>query len=172
MQNLFYHPIVIDDLTTAEKKFKIKASSEDLKEAAEILKVRNIKKIEAEISVKLNRKEHLLSVCGKIKTEMELQSVISLEYFYKTYEPEFALLYDTKMTLKEFKELEETSEGNLPDIITDGKIDLGDLIIEQIALAMDDYPRREGESFHFESEFDEETTKAQNPFYILAKLKK
>lgn len=172
MQNLFYHPIVIDDLTTAEKKFKVEASAEELSEVAEILKVRHIKEISAEIFVKLNRKEHLLNVWGKIKTEMELQSVVSLEYFYKTYEPEFELLYDTKMTLKEFKELEETTDDELPDIITDGQINLGDLIIEQIALAMDDYPRQDGESFHFESEFDEETTKAQNPFNILAKLKK
>lgn len=48
---------------------------------------------------------------------------------------------------------------------------MAQIAIEQVALVMEDYPRKEGEVFEFVSEFDEETTKAQNPFSVLAKLK-
>lgn len=172
MQNLFYYPIVVDNLSTLEKKFNITANEEELGFIAEVLKVKSCKEISAEIFVNLNKKEHFLSVQGKIKANLELQSVISLEYFFKTYTPEFELLFDTHLTLKEFKEREELGEENIPDIITNGQVDLGQIIIEQIALIMDDYPRKDGESFNFASEFDEETTKEQNPFNVLAKLKK
>ena len=37
---------------------------------------------------------------------------------------------------------------------------------------MEDYPKKEGEVFIFESEFDEETTQLTHPFAILKKLKK
>ena len=44
--------------------------------------------------------------------------------------------------------------------------------MEQLALVLDDFPRKDGEVFEFKSEFDEETTQAANPFNILKKLKK
>ena len=63
-------------------------------------------------------------------------------------------------------------DDEVPDIIADGKIDLAEIAMEQAALALDDFPRKEGETFQFKSEFDEETTMAANPFASLAKLKK
>ena len=53
-----------------------------------------------------------------------------------------------------------------------GKIDLAEIAMEQIALVLDDFPRKDGETFQFTSEFDEETTKTTNPFAVLQKLKK
>ena len=60
----------------------------------------------------------------------------------------------------------------IPDIIENGQIDLGNIAIEQLALVLEDYPRLDGEEFHFVSEFDEETTKRSNPFAVLQNLKK
>ena len=77
------------------------------------------------------------------------------------------------MTYREQKALlDEDMDAEVPDIVEDGKIDLAQIAIEQVALVMEDYPRKEGEVFEFVSEFDEETTKTQNPFSVLAKLKK
>ena len=63
-------------------------------------------------------------------------------------------------------------DDEVPDVIIDGKIDLAEIAMEQIALVIDDFPRQDGEVFEFESEFDEETTEKMNPFAVLAKLKK
>ena len=60
----------------------------------------------------------------------------------------------------------------MPDIIIGGKLDLGQVAIEQVALVMEDNPRKEGEVFTFKSEFDEEDTEKLNPFNVLKKLKK
>ena len=121
----------------------------------------------------MNRKEHRLDVWGKVRAELELQSVISLENFYRVYEPEFEMVFDTMMSYREQKELiDEDISADVPDIVENGKIDLAQIAVEQVALVMEDYPRREGEVFEFVSEFDEETTRAQNPFNVLAKLKK
>ena len=103
---------------------------------------------------------------------MVQESVISLELFDKKYEGEFSLFFDTKATYKDIRELDEELGDEIPDLVVDGKIDLGDITIEQVALLIDDYPRQEGEVFSFVSEFDEETTEQANPFNILKKLKK
>ena len=99
-------------------------------------------------------------------------SVISLENFVKTYEPEFEIIFDTELTPKELQEMDFEFEDDVPDVIINGEIDLAEIAMEQIALVIDDFPRREGEVFEFKSEFDEETTQKANPFAVLAKLKK
>ena len=173
MLNFFAYPIVVDELSRFEKKYTLTASEKERAYLAEVLKVPSVKSFEAEIMLKMNRKEHRLDVWGKVRAELELQSVISLENFYRVYEPEFEMVFDTLMSYREQKELiDEDISADVPDIVENGKIDLAQIAVEQVALVMEDYPRREGEVFEFVSEFDEETTRAQNPFNVLAKLKK
>lgn len=173
MQNFFSYPIAVDELSQFEKKYTLKAAGKELVYLAEVLKVPSVKRFEAEIMLKLKHKEHRLDVWGRVRAELELQSVVSLENFFRIYEPEFALVFDTAMTYREQKALlDENINAEVPDIVENGKIDLAQIAIEQIALVMEDYPRQDGEVFEFDSEFDEETTKAQNPFGVLAKLKK
>ena len=172
MQKNFSYPLIVEDIAAAEKKYRLTADAADLKELAEILQIPSVKSFSAEIYTKMNKKEHLLRVWGRVKAELELQSVVSLEYFCKSYEPEFELLYDTKATPKSRKEEEISFEDDLPDIVIDGQIDLGQIAIEQIALEMEDYPRKEGEVFSWKSEFDPQDDERRNPFKILEKLKK
>ena len=54
------------------------------------------------------------------------------------------------MTYREQKALlDEDMDAEVPDIVEDGKIDLAQIAIEQVALVMEDYPRKEGEVFEF-----------------------
>lgn len=172
MQNLFSYPLIVEDLTAVVKKYSLEANKQERDYITEVLKVVGTKKFKANINVKFNKKEHLLKVWGKVEAELELMSVISLENFTKSYQPEFELTYDTKLTPKELKEIEFDFEDDVPDLIIDGQIDLAQIAMEQVALVIDDFPRKEGEFFEFKSEFSEETTEEQNPFAVLAKLKK
>ena len=80
--------------------------------------------------------------------------------------------FDTKMTQADIKELDFDLNDDVPDILDNGQIDLASIAMEQLALEIDDFPRKEGEVFSFKSEFDEETTLASNPFAVLKKIKK
>ncbi len=172
MQNFFSYPLVVEEISSAESTYKLSANADNLAEIARILKVKSVKFFDALIHAKLNKKEHRLDVWGKVNAELELQSVISLDYFFKEYETDFSLFYDTKATAKEIKELELDFDEEAPDVVENGKIDLAEIAIEHIALVLEDYPRKPGETFSFVSEFDEETTEKMNPFSVLKKLKK
>ena len=87
MQNLFSYPLVVDELSAAQRRYKFKADEKELKFIADVLKVVDAKSFEADLNVKLSKKEHQLKVWGKVRAELELMSVISLENFTKTYEP-------------------------------------------------------------------------------------
>ena len=101
-----------------------------------------------------------------------MKSVITLENFCKSYEIPFELNFDTRATYNDIKELDCTIEDDVPDIIENGCINLADIAIEQVALNLDDYPRAEGEVFNDELYCEFNNEEKENPFAVLAKLKK
>lgn len=173
MQKDFSYPLKLEDMSKAVQTYHLKAEPDELAFITEIMQVPAVKAFEAEVNVKLNGREHKVDVWGSVKADVEQQSVVSLENFIRNYATDFAMVFDTKMTLKEQLELEEETEGeNVPDILDNGQIDLAAVAMEQLALILDDFPRKDGEVFEFKSEFDEETTQNNNPFAILKNLKK
>ena len=171
MQKNFSYPLIVEDIAAAEKKYHLTADKKDLEYLTEVLKVPAVKAFSSEIYTKMIKKEHKVMVWGTVNAELELQSVVSLEYFTKTYKPEFSLWYDTQATYNSLRE-EYDIEDDAPDLIVDGKIDLGQIAIEQVALVLEDYPRRDGEVFEYAAEFDPEEEVTENPFKVLEKLKK
>lgn len=77
-------------------------------------------------------------------------------------------------------ELERSTEepGNLglldwPEAVVDGRIDLGPVIYETLATALEPYPKREGISIDWSQGLSEETGSAKSgPFAALAALKR
>ena len=174
MQNLFSYPLPIEDISVREKKFNLTAGKDELAYIGEILKVSDVRSFRAEIYVQSDRETHLITVKGKAEAELELQSVISLENFWKKHCAEFELVFDPSADPKRRRETDGDFREDLPDPVENGQIDLAAVAIEQIALTMDDYPRQEGEVFVFKSEFTEDEVEkaAKNPFSVLKKLKK
>ena len=171
MQKDFSYTLKIDDIKQNEQKYFIKADTEELKLLKDILKVEDVQSFAADIALKLSRKAHRLDLQGEVRADLILKSVISLENFSKTYIVPFSYRYDTSLTYADLKEMDAGINDDIPDIIENGQIDLVQVSLEQLALAMEDHPRKEGEIFEFQSEFDEETTLATHPFAALKKLK-
>ena len=172
MQNLFSYPLKLEDMSPATQKYILNPTGKELDYISDVLKLPAVKSFYSEINVRLNKKEHMVDVFGFVKSDVEQVSVISLENFVKPYYSEFSLKVDTKKTAAEIRELDIDIDDDVPDVMENGQIDLASIAMEHLALVLDDFPRKEGEVFKFESEFDEETTAAANPFAVLKKLKK
>ena len=172
MQNLFSYPLRIDDMGNGTKTYSLKANKEQLKYITDTLKLEDVLKFEAKIDVLFKRKLHKIDVSGKVCAEVEHTSVVSLDKFVKNYSTDFAMQFDTEITQEQIKDLDLEFDDDVPDPVENGQIDLADIAMEQLALVLEDFPRKDGEVFEFESEFDEETTQKANPFAALAKLKK
>ena len=172
MQKKFSYPLKIEDLDQNEHKFDLNAEPSELVDIREILQVEDVKYFNAEIYLKRNNKQNLLNVWGIVRTEIELKSVISLNNFLRYYEVPFELRFDTKADYKDIAELWSDINDDAPDIIENGKINLADIALEQVALQLDDYPRAEGEVFDYAKYSDFADEPSENPFAVLAKLKK
>ena len=106
MQNLFSYPLKLEDMSPSTQKYKLKATPKELEYITEIMKVPSVKSFNAEINVKLLKREHIVEVSGFVDADVEQISVISLENFVKPYHSDFSLRFDTKMTPKDLKEMD------------------------------------------------------------------
>lgn len=170
MQQEFSYPLKIDELGQGEQKYNLQANKAQLQTLAEILQVPSVKSFSAKMKLVFQKKKGILEVTGKVKAELSLISVISLEPFDKKYETDFKVVYDTTAKYEDIYQDDEDINLDLPDIVMDGQIDLGDIAIEQLALVLEDHPRIEGETF--ESVIEDNSPVRHNPFAILEKLKK
>ncbi len=172
MQKNFSYPIKIEDLKQSDYKYELKADAEELEDITQILQVENVHEFKADIFLKLNNRSNNLRVWGKVFAKIELKSVITLDNFTKDYDIPFELNFDTRATYNDIRELDCDIEDDVPDIIENGCINLADIAIEQLALNLDDYPRAEGEVFDDELYCEFSKEEKENPFAVLAKLKK
>lgn len=170
MQREFSYPIQIDELGQGEQSYKLSADKEQLKMLAEVLQIPAVNSFAADIKLKFQKKQGKLDVWGTVKANLGLISVISLEPFDKDYTADFKLLFDTNAKYEDVYQDDEDINLDVPDIIIGGKIDLADIAIEQLALVMEDHPRKEGETF--EAIIEDDSPIRNNPFAVLEKLKK
>lgn len=148
----------------------LRADKAQLETLKEILQVPAVNYFEADIKLKFQKKRGILDVSGQVRAGLGLISVISLEPFDRDYKTDFTLTFDTNATYEQIRELDEDIEADIPDIVIGGRIDLGDIAIEQLALVMEDHPRQDGEEFS--PLIEDDAPLRENPFAILSKLKK
>ncbi len=172
MQKKISYPLIVADLSQTQQNYHLQANKEQCLYLAEVLQLPSVLEFQADMLLKNKYTENTLIIQGHIIAVVELESVVSLEKFNKKYDFDFSLCYDTKATYASQQEAREDWRADVPDIIEDGKIDLVDIAIEQIAIRLDDYPRLPGEVFNFTPEFDENEKIKENPFTMLEKLKK
>ena len=169
MQREFSFPLKIDELGQGEQTYNLRADKEQREWLTKILQVPAVNSFVASIKLNFQKKKGLLNIKGKVTANIGLISVITLEEFDKDYVADFSINYDTNAKYEDIYQDDEDINLDVPDIVMNGKIDLGDIAIEQLALVLEDHPRQEGEEF---ASVIEGTNQENNPFAVLAKLKK
>lgn len=118
-------------------------------------------------------------VTGTLKTTVVQESVVTLEPIETDYDVDFDMIFvpeHSRLAPKkaDFEdELFVDPEGEEPpEPFSSDHIDLGPYVEEQLVLAIDPYPRREGESFQTIDTDPEPEAGKKSPFADLAALRK
>ena len=115
-------------------------------------------------------------VTGTAQTEIEQVCVVTAEFFRSTC----ALEIDRHF-MHEKDNLNQSAEividplsDDEPDVIAGGQIVLGELVVEDLALSLDPYPRVTGADFAAiqSGDADDAAETKPNPFAVLAKLQR
>ncbi len=133
----FSHKIAIDKIFKAPRKFSLSADRGQCEKIAKRLKILSLEALKGEISC--TTKGPIIIVTGQVKAELQQACVISLAPVAETVDEAFAL---------EFTRRPEEDNGLLdldaPESISGDDLDIGEILVQQLALALNPYPRAEG----------------------------
>lgn len=86
------------------------------------------------------------TLSGRVRATLEQVCGITLEPLPVEIDTRFSVDL-VEAAEPEIDEIEVSLDDNSPDVIEDGRIDLGQYAVEQLALALDPFPRKPGAAF-------------------------
>ena len=126
------------------------------------LDLASLTRLESEITVAPAHIGWTLS--GWVRAEAEQVCGITLEPLPTTVNERFSVALVEEADVS--PEVEVTLEDDSPDVIEEGRIDLGQYAVEQFALALDPFPRKPGAEF-----VQPEEPAEISPFAVLKQLR-
>jgi uncharacterized metal-binding protein YceD (DUF177 family) len=169
---IFSYPVIVDEIPIAGLDVRIAADAATLTALAKADDLPGIASLEATFHLSPKAGERI-NVSGEMRATVTQICVVTLEPFDSNivepidvdFAPAEMLQGDAAMPPGE----EVLLAPDPPDPIVDGKIDLGALASEFLALGLDPYPRKPGVNFEAPAAAPE--VGAESPFSALSKLK-
>jgi len=182
--NEFSRYVHIADITGSGRisRHRIEADEAECAALAARFSIVSIEKLIADISVTRLNDKIRYQVTGKLMADVTQESVTSGEEVAEHVEEEFEAWFsdNTKIALFEnarnrrkeddnFGEIEMRDEKDEPETIINGMIDIGEVTAQFLGLALNPYPHAQGE---VPRDYIENVDKEENPFAVLASLKR
>ena len=178
----FSRIVKTDEQVSAKEKLAIEANEKERAALAKRFELVSIDSLKAELTISTASNGEV-TVRGPMTAEIVQNCVATLEPVPDLVEDTIEVLFSPHVSEDDLPsdpdDLEDLSEEELmalldqPEPLVDGKIDLGEVVAQFLAVAMNPYPRKEGAELpaavKTEEEADEE--KRPNPFAQLAGLK-
>jgi len=165
-----------------DEEMSVRPGPADLKAIAKAYDLDAVNDLKAAFTLKPYRKAGL-RVVGPLTATITQTCVVSLEPFNSGLEIDIDRTFEPQSSRpRKVRDLNEDGEIEIdlesldpPDVILDGVLDLGAVICEELALAIDPFPRKPGVEFEDEDEEDTpepvEQEAKPSPFAALKALK-
>lgn len=167
----------------------IEATEAERRALAERFELEAIDRLIATVRLRSARGGQMVRVSGELEADVVQTCVVTLEPVPAHVSDRFGALFAPEsMVPKEDDEIEidpNIAEEDIPEAMTNGKIDIGELAAQHLSLALDPYPHAEGIAFdgYSEGEDEDEEEDAEkgasaaepekpNPFAVLERLKR
>ncbi len=165
----FFRPFSVDSLGEDELAREIEAGPAECQAVARRLGLEELSGLRARFRLARSGGGPLIRVTGSFEADVVQLCVVSLEPVGQHLAEDFSLTFSLEPVLAE-DDLELTlADEDLPEEVHDGVIDLGEAAVQQLAVALDPYPRRP------DAEVPAALRAAENgpegPFAALRKLK-
>ncbi len=156
--------IEIDQLTSEPLHVSLIASDDDKPALAQRFDVPRVDRLRGDLEV--IKSGDVIRVTGRIAAGLGRTCVVSLEPMDETIDEEFEVLFTVERP-QEAGGDEVAMDLDAPEPIDGDRLDLGEVVLEQLVLAMSPHPRREGA----EPPEDPGRGEGSSPFDVLKSLK-
>jgi uncharacterized metal-binding protein YceD (DUF177 family) len=169
MSEPFSHVVAAAAIPAAGRHFRIEADAAARRRLAKALGIVDVVSLAAELDLLLAR-GGAISVRGKVTATVVQADVVTLEPVTQdVVEDVDLMLVPAEGAAPEPVEKELTAESEGPDLYYGGRIDLGAIAAEHLALGLDPYPRAPGVEFPGHVE---DNARRSSPFASLEALKR
>lgn len=143
-------------------EFVVEASEQEAQKIAERLGIVSLSEFKSHVFV---TKEDLITVRAAFTAQVVQKDVVTSENVSQSIDDSFEENFIDK---KSVKEPFDTDDLDSPEIIENNELDIGELLIQYLALSLDAFPRNQEDAEFIYQEGEEK----ENPFLVLKKLKK
>lgn len=171
----FTRVLALQDIRTEKQHYELAASADDRAIIADRLDLLALDHFTAEVSIFFARKAFV--VTGHFKALLDQKCVVTLDAVPAVVEEKFELelVSVEEADRRDAEELYADPETPDYDAYEGGEIDLGEIVIQSLAVALEPYPRKDDidiQSLAREGlEIDGEPLKKKSPFAALEALK-
>ncbi len=169
----FSRPILVDQLPAKVSRRSIEAEPTERQALAERLGLVEVMSLTAKVELEPLARSGFIRVNGRLTAQVVQTCVVTLAPLAATVEEAFELTFGPpEAVLDEEDEIEVSwDQQDPPDPIVDGCIDIGEVVVEHLALALDPFPRAPDAAFQPPPEEPEITDGRANPFAVLSSLR-
>jgi uncharacterized metal-binding protein YceD (DUF177 family) len=153
--NEFERPFALDSLRDRAVRQKIAAEQQERSALAARSGILGIDRLEGDLTLRRVRAGRAVRVEGRLRADVTQACVVSLAPVAQAVDTEFAVVFVPAEDLKPIP-VDETgevdvaalaAEEDLEEALPDGPLDLGELLAQELAVALDPYPRAAGANF-------------------------
>ncbi len=177
----FSVPIEVDEIPTKGLRRKISADEEARTALVARFGLSELASLEAFFEMKPLAGGPMIRVDGRFTADVTQSCVVSGEPIRSTLDQDISIIFAPPSMIEENQEF-TLADADPPEPFDAGVIDLGELTAQQLVLALDPYPRKEGASLNDAVDSLPEgrktgvetggaTGRSDNPFAKLAELK-
>ena len=174
----FPRPIDVSDLPAHGLGISVQATLAEREALCRRFELKELRALEARVRVERARDGDggaAIRVQAELHGEVLQQCVVTLESFAVEVDEEFVILFQFSTTeLGGSGDFEDIMAEDLPEPLDTQEVDVGELVAQHMALALDPYPRSPGatlESSADEAQIPNLAIRLDNPFAKLGQLK-
>jgi uncharacterized metal-binding protein YceD (DUF177 family) len=168
----FSRPIAADQIGPQETEREISANDAERARLAERFRLLGLDRLTARLQLRRGR-AGLVHVQGHFEADVVQACVVTLEPVRAQLREDFTVAFAAVRAVADGEVIIGLDEEDPAEELTDGRIDLGEVVAQQLAVALDPYPRVPGADDRFEqSDQQEPAAKGGNtPFAALEGLR-
>lgn len=165
------HTVRVRDIPAGGKTFKMRADTDELAALAEGLGIPAVERLEAELEV-LPVGSDGLRVRGRVDGDVVQTCIVTLDPIRQSVHENLDVTFLPEQPSSESGArtvLLDPADDEELDFFSGGRLDLGPIVREHLALGLDPYPRKPDTDF--QPHIEDDTSDRVSPFEGLRKLK-
>lgn len=167
----FSRPLALDGVPSSGTRVRLEASVDECRGLAKRFDLVSLDRLEGEISIAPVDLTRTIHVSGRVLAHVVQTCVVTFEPVAAEVRADFDRLFSRDEPMEADAEVEIDIEAETPEPVSGDQLDLGEILAEELSLALDPYPRASDADQRL-AEFSGDGNDVAGPFEALARLRK